>query len=307
MSLPEKAHVLQLVVTLMGQSVGQGSILPATMTNHCRSLDTTGPGAVMELEAAQYSQGREVWHHILRLKAYGEERWAQRQKSQESKTASKEAMRPSARPREISGASRKAVPSQRRAQAGNMASRADFYAKPLLVGRGRWGLHFVVLCSDVMHRLDAPKQMPLRLDFTPLRAGGKPRGRKPDPACRSHGPVKSTDTLHARHELSPIEESSIVVLEDTRGTHEHTPNARVHRLGGCRSNWRTPGQGAHTGSKISEEEGNPPCSGCHIPEVYTDGPYAEEARAVGFASFGSWSPRPLQLHTSFGRSPTYEH
>ena len=50
MPLQEKARVLKLITSLMGRSIGQDTILPAKMTNHCKTLIPMGAGLVMGLE-----------------------------------------------------------------------------------------------------------------------------------------------------------------------------------------------------------------------------------------------------------------
>ena len=82
MPLQEKARVLRLITTLMGRAVGQDTILPAKMTNHCKTLIPMGAGLVMGLEERPlFTRPLEVSRHLQRLRAYGEERSAQRQRS----------------------------------------------------------------------------------------------------------------------------------------------------------------------------------------------------------------------------------
>ena len=81
MPLQEKAKVLRLITSLMGRAVGQDTILPAKMTNHCETLMPMGAGLVMGLEGRPlFTRPLEVSRHLQRLRTYGEERWAQRQR-----------------------------------------------------------------------------------------------------------------------------------------------------------------------------------------------------------------------------------
>ena len=144
----EKARVLRLIITLMGRSVGQESILPATVTNHYRSLVTMGAGAVMGLGGCPtFTRLRGVWHHLLWLRTYGEERWAQWQKAPEAKHHARKRTMQDQQSNPDNGTE------PRRGQAGNAAM--DFYAKPVPADGGRQGLHFVVMSADDMHRPDA--------------------------------------------------------------------------------------------------------------------------------------------------------
>ena len=62
----------------------------------------------------------DIWHHLLRLRAYGEERLARRQKrqkSRESETTGGEEMLQGMRPRTTAGATPEAMPIQRRGRA----------------------------------------------------------------------------------------------------------------------------------------------------------------------------------------------
>ena len=85
MPLQEKARVLRLITSLMGRAVGQDTILPAKMTNHCKTLIPMGAGLVMGLEGRPlFTRPLEVSRHLQRLRTYGEERWAQRQRSKQA-------------------------------------------------------------------------------------------------------------------------------------------------------------------------------------------------------------------------------
>ena len=62
MSLQEKARVMRLITTLMGRSVGKETILPAKLTNACKSLVPMGAGTIMGLEGRPLlTRPLEVW------------------------------------------------------------------------------------------------------------------------------------------------------------------------------------------------------------------------------------------------------
>ena len=85
MPLQEKARVLRLITSLMGRAIGQDTILPAKMTNHCKTLIPMGAGLVMGLEGRPlFTRPLEVSRHLQRLRTYGEERWARRQRSKQA-------------------------------------------------------------------------------------------------------------------------------------------------------------------------------------------------------------------------------
>ena len=65
------------VVTLMGKAAGRESILPARITNHCRSLVPLGAGPVVGVKGRPlFTRPMVVWHHLKRLQRYNAERWA---------------------------------------------------------------------------------------------------------------------------------------------------------------------------------------------------------------------------------------
>ena len=121
MSLQEKAWVLRLITTLLGRSVGKESILPAKLTNSCKSLIPMGAGAVIGLEGRPLlTKPLNVWKHLQRLRKYGEDRWAQRQRQRQAKhrangTKSKPAARSSHDLRRGTGHGARRKEEQRRA------------------------------------------------------------------------------------------------------------------------------------------------------------------------------------------------
>ena len=73
-------------VTLMGKAAGKESILPARITNHCRSLVPLGPGPVVGVKKrALFTRPMAVWHHLKRLQKYNAMRWAQQRQSRVAK------------------------------------------------------------------------------------------------------------------------------------------------------------------------------------------------------------------------------
>ena len=170
MSLQEKARVMRLITTLLGRSVGKESILPAKLTNS--SLIPMGAGAVMGLEGRPLlTKPVDVWKHLQRLRRYGEERWAQRQRQRQAghgaKREKKQA-RSAEQPRPQAG-DRPRCPAKGGAKAGHFA--ADFYTRS--AGRPKESL-------DVDDGAQAEVQGPTRLAvaFTPMRT--EARARKPE-------------------------------------------------------------------------------------------------------------------------------
>ena len=119
MSLQEKARVLRLMVTIMGRSIGWKSLLPAAKTNECRSLIAMGARPVMGLdECPIFTRLQAVWHHLMQLKAYGEERLArERRHITQSNKPGRSALRRQATHCNPNG----------------HHYAADFYAKPVLI------------------------------------------------------------------------------------------------------------------------------------------------------------------------------
>ena len=65
------------MMTILGRAKGRESLLPAAMMNRCRSLITMGARPMMGLdERPIFTRPQVVWHHLMCLRAYGEERWA---------------------------------------------------------------------------------------------------------------------------------------------------------------------------------------------------------------------------------------
>ena len=90
MSLQEKARVMRLITTLLGRSVGKKTILPAKLTNSCKSLIPMGAGAVLGLEwRPLLTKPLDVWKHLRRPRKYEEDRWAQRQRQRQAKHRAK--------------------------------------------------------------------------------------------------------------------------------------------------------------------------------------------------------------------------
>ena len=78
--------MLRLVVTLLGRATGQESILPAKMTHHRRPLISMGVGTLMGVEGRPLPvKPQTLWQHFIWLRAYGQERWAQKQKARKAK------------------------------------------------------------------------------------------------------------------------------------------------------------------------------------------------------------------------------
>ena len=64
MSLQEKARVMRLITTLLGRSVGKESILPAKLTNSCKSLIPMGQERLWAWRGAPSSRSRWTYGSI---------------------------------------------------------------------------------------------------------------------------------------------------------------------------------------------------------------------------------------------------
>ena len=135
MSLQEKGRVLRLIVTLVGRATERESIFPVKITHHYRSLTSMGAGMVMGLEGRPvFTRPTAVWKHLERPFAYGEAKWAQKQKARTAKhqvqakgTPKKPAAR---RPREAVNPERKRCRAKGGAKSALKHYESNFYAKP---------------------------------------------------------------------------------------------------------------------------------------------------------------------------------
>ena len=199
MSLQEMARVMRLITTLLGRSVGKESILPAKLTNNCRSLIPMGAGAdgaggAPPLhETTRPLEPVDVGKHLHRLRKYGEERWAQRQQLRQAKHRAKRGKkqaRSAEQPRAPAG-DRPRCPAKGGAKAGYFA--ADFYTRP--VGRPKESFEVGEGAQAEVQDLTR-----LAMAFTPLRTAA--RTRKPERHTNGApqlGYARHTDTPPAEH------------------------------------------------------------------------------------------------------------
>ena len=81
--------MVRLAITVMGKAAGRESILPARITNCCRSL-VLGAGPVVGVKGRPlFTRPMAVWHHLKRLQRYNSEPRAQQQQSQVAKQRQK--------------------------------------------------------------------------------------------------------------------------------------------------------------------------------------------------------------------------
>ena len=79
-SLEEKGRVIRLAVSLLARAAGHESILPAGITNKCRSLVPLGAGTTTGVKGwPTFTRLAAVWHHLRRLQQYSSTRWARQQ------------------------------------------------------------------------------------------------------------------------------------------------------------------------------------------------------------------------------------
>ena len=191
MPLQEKARVLRLITSLMGKAVGQDTILPAKMTNHCKTLIPMGAGLVMGLEGRPlFTRPLEVSRHLQRLRTYGEERWAQRQRSKQAQKKARRDRAQGAKPQRnpATPADRRRCPAKGGAKRSALHYGTDFYAKPA-VPDGRRHPPFQVVDAGP----ENGSQEPHTIRFTPQHA--RTRQRRPEThkrrrktwVCEAHG------------------------------------------------------------------------------------------------------------------------
>ena len=250
MPLQEKARVLRLITTLMGRAVGQDTILPAKMTNHCKTLIPMGAGLVMGLEGRPFfTRPLEVSRHLQRLRAYGEERWAQRQRSKQTQKKARRDRAQGAKPQRnpATPADRRRCPAKGGARRSAPHYGTDFYAKPTVPDGTRHPPFQVVDTGP-----ENGSQEPHTIRFTPQHA--RTRQHRPEThkrrrktwVCEAHGhpPCRACALAHrgvryccARgHQGHP----RVPAMCPPAAGRAPTP---LRRLGARRASQRTPGRG----------------------------------------------------------------
>ena len=242
--------MLRLITSLMGWSIGQDTSLPAKMINPRKTLIPMGAGLVMGLEGRPlFTRPLEVSRHLRRLRMYGEERWAQKQRARQ---AQKKARRNKAHGAKVqrnpaAATDRRQCPAKGGAKRSAMHYGADFYAKPIAPD-GRRHLPFQVVDTGLA---DA-SQEPHTRHFTPQHA--RTRQRRPEThkrrcktwVCEAHGhpPCRACAIAHrgvryccARgHQGHP----RVPAMCPRAAGRAPTP---LRRLGVRRASQRTPGWG----------------------------------------------------------------
>ena len=125
--------MLRLITSLTGRAVGQDTILPAKMTNHCKTLIPMGAGLVMGPEGRPlFTRPLEVLRHLQRLRTYGEERWVQRQRSKQARKKARRDRAQGAKPQRnpATPADRRRCPAKGGAKRSALHYATYFYAKP---------------------------------------------------------------------------------------------------------------------------------------------------------------------------------
>ena len=181
----------KLITSLMGRSIGQDTILPAKMINHCKTLIPMGAGLVMGLEGRPlFTSPLEVSRHLHRLRTYGEERWAQKQQARQAQKKARRNKAQGAKPQRNPAAAtdRRRCPAKGGAKHSAMHYGTDFYAKPTAPD-GRRHLPFQVVDTGPADASQEPH--PIR--FTPQHA--RTRQHRPEThkrrcktrVCEAHG------------------------------------------------------------------------------------------------------------------------
>ena len=149
MSLQEKGRVLRLAVSLLGKAAGRESILPAELTNRCRSLVPLGAGTTAGVKGRPiFTRPAAVWHHLRRMQQYSAKRWTQQQ---QAKVARQQSKRRRAQGVKVKSASASAqqpqevkCPGKGGAKRSAGAYASDFYAGPVLPPGTRRGPQYCV-------------------------------------------------------------------------------------------------------------------------------------------------------------------
>ena len=255
MSLQEKARVMRLITRLLGRSVGKESILPAKLTNSCKSLIPMGVGAVMGLEGRPLlTKPPDIWKHLQRLRKYGEDRWAQRRRQRQAKHRAKrdkQQARNAEHPRPQAGNGPR-CPAKGGAKADHFA--ADFYARP--AGRPKESFHV----DDGAQAAAVQGLTRLAMAFTPLRTEARAR--------RAKAHKRRTKTwICETHRHPPVQ-----------GMRDHTPGGQALLLSGT-SGAPTSAHGVPSGRKPH-------------PSTRTGGPTSQSTDPDGQGGGRAAHPRP---------------
>ena len=143
LSLQEKGRVVRLAVTLMGKAAGRESVLPAPITNHCRSLVLLGAGPVVGVKGRPlFTRPMAVWHHLKRLQRYNSEQWAQQQQSGVVKQRQKRrhTLGKTADVQNANAQQRERCPGKGGGKKAAKAYASDFYAGPVVPEGARRGV-----------------------------------------------------------------------------------------------------------------------------------------------------------------------
>ena len=250
MPLQEKARVLRLITSLMGRAVEQDTILPAKMTNHCKTLIPMGAGLVMGLEGRPlFTRLLEVSRHLQRLRTYGEERWAQRQRSKQAQKKARRDRAQGAKPQRnpATPTDRRRCPAKGGAKRSALHYGADFYAKPTGPDGKRHPPFQVVDTGP-----ENGSQEPHTIRFTPQHA--RTQQRRPEThkrrrktwVCEAHGhpPCRACALAHrgVRYCCARGHQGHLRVLAMCPPAAGRAPTP-LRRLGARRASQRTPGRG----------------------------------------------------------------
>ena len=267
--------MLSLITSLMGRAVGQDSILPAKMTNHCKTLIPMGAGLVTGLEGRPlFTRPLKVSRHLQRLRTYGEERWAQRQRSKQAEKKARRVRAQDAKPQcnPATPADRRRCPAKGGAKRSTLHYGTDFYAKPAVPDGRR---------HHPFKWWTGPKngsQAPHTIRFTPQRArtrqrrqGTHKRQRKMW-VCEAHGhpPCRACTLAHRGVWYCCAEghqgHRRVPAMCPPAAGQAPSP---LRRLGARRASQRTPGRG---------EGGQPPAPKGRVTHTPVRGAHTRGAR-----------------------------
>ena len=278
MALQEKGRVLRMIATLLGRAM-EPLIFLAKMTHHRRSVTSMKAGTVMGLEGCLlFTRLLVVWHHLERLRTYGEAKWAQKQKAHTAKRKAKARGKTQKLARDLPAgrgdSEKKLCPAKGGVKSSARHYTMDFYDKPEKVQTGHGSRDFMAVEGAIGDMERVRQAAPL---FTPQMARGGARRKEtmwrlakcgvcerhsnpPCPTCAlTHwGMRHCRSTGQCGHPMGACAPGS------------HTP--RHTRLRAGLANQRTPGTGGTPAPKRPVERPPPPGARAHATNCPPQGP-----------------------------------
>ena len=160
-----------------------------------------------------FTRPLDLSRHLQRLRTYGEERWAQRQRSKQAQKKARRDRAQGAKPQRslATPADRRRCPAKGGAKRSALHYGTDFYAKPT-VPDGKRHPPFQVVDTGMGARSHIPYTL-----YHNTRAHGN-TGRRHTSGGERRGCARHTDTHRAERARRPTGEYGTAVPEGTRGT-----------------------------------------------------------------------------------------